>query len=155
MELHLTENLTRPSDSILITWKSKPKMKLLMLVCIAFLYCTAAYPSHKSTSPKSLNLENSRDKLGVQENFVQEEHSWRRAFTHILDALLKSRSQAQDQKSYTDAGMEGITSFFNNLGEKFREFGRRINHAFKPSGKWCKIRSWTLTGALIYTCVLA
>ena len=108
-------------------------MKLLMLVCIAFLYYTTAHPSHKSTSPKSLNPENSHDKLGVQKNFVQE-RSWR-AFTHILDALIKSQTQAQDQKSYTDAGMEGITSFFNNLGEKFREFGRRIKHAFQPSGK--------------------
>lgn len=109
-------------------------MKLLMLVCITFLYCTAAYPSHKSTSSRSQKLENSRDKHRVEENFVQEVHSWR-AFTHILDALLKSRNQAKDQKSYTDAEMEGITSFFNNLGEKFREFGRRIKHAFRPHGK--------------------
>ena len=112
-------------------------MKLLTLFCIVFLYCTTADPessSHKSTSPRSLNLESSRNKLGVQEKFVQEQHSWR-TFTHILDALLKSKTQAQDQKSYTEAGMEGITSFFNNLGEKFREFGRRIKHAFQPSGK--------------------
>ena len=123
----LTENLTQTTDSIS---KSKPKMMLLMLACIAFLHCTTAYPE-SSTSPRSPNLENSHDK---QENIVQEESSWR-AFTQILGALLKSQSQAQDQKRYTDAGMEGIISFFNNLGEKFREFGRRIKHAFQPTGK--------------------
>lgn len=125
------------------------KLVILLIFCIGALNRVTAYPVHVSPSQKLTRviaspispsqeraieeIEQFVNEVQVQkEKAAQQEATWR-DFTRLLDQLIES--QAKKQKSYSNVETEGVSSFFDNLGNKFQEFGKRMRHAFRLNGK--------------------
>ena len=97
---------------------------LLILLCLVAADLVLAYPlSLKSTGGKALNDATDRkDQRRAQE-----------AVWGVIAQLFQD--QVREEATRGNAEVEGLTSFFNNLKNKFQEFGNRMRHAFNPSGK--------------------
>ena len=94
----------------------------LILVSVGLLTCTMARPAISSQKSSVIEVESQRK--------AAQENSWM-AFTQLLGTLLKGQNQAAEEQHYSDANKESISSFFNNLGKKFRLFGKRVKNAFQ------------------------
>lgn len=117
--------------------KMKVVITFVIIICSGIIDRAAAYPfrpSHRfatdigARSPKLENSINEKQHKKLEVDSMSD-------LTQLLQLVLKDRAVEQVEYNDPEIEMEGITSFFNNLGEKFREFGKRMKHAFRPSGK--------------------
>ena len=99
------------------------KCVILILFCLVATDLITAYPLRlgQSEATRSDGLIGRKDQLQAQED------TWR-----AIAQLFQGQAGVSEKATLGDAEMEG---FFNNLKQKFQEFGKRMRHAFKPSGK--------------------
>ena len=134
---HHSSSTCSLTDSVKIKFK-KMKFLILSLLCM-FISSAVAYPvnpNQEATRVIASPLRPSQERAFEDiDQLVDEVHAqtledeavqWR----NVLRLLIKN-----EQKRYTDVEIEGITSFFDNLRTKFEDFGKRMKHAFRPSGK--------------------
>ena len=100
------------------------KALIILIVCVGTLIGTIAHPViqkyNRATAETSFSTKGTiddKDEVTMSD------------ITQLLH-LLKISASRDQQLNYSDAHVEGI-SFFNNLANKFRNFGKRMKHAFR------------------------
>ena len=106
------------------------KSVILLVFYLVAIDLISAYPLSRGR-PKLIREGALNDDIREKGQVQAEDAAWRA----LAQLSLSINDQARDRMTYSEAETEGITRFFANLKDKFQEFGKRIRHAFRPSGK--------------------